>query len=294
MDDASAAVETTPAAPQRVLVIAEERDIAELSESILQSDGFAVSAEITRGDLATVDVSSYAVVFLAMGNEPSRLLDALRELRRPNDLPIIISSRLHIHKSALSLYKSLAREGAFDFLTFPFSRETLLMAIRRAFAWLRAVQEQPVQDRLGQFRNTASKSPVVVTAFPESWRTSGAGPDEESALALHDLLQLMLKQEDFELQLIDNSEEILRKLDAGARIVIITSTVPEAMALLAEIRDRHPGVFVILWTGCQLGKAPVSGLLGEIFAVLQKPSYPWAMIHTITLAQNWPGIWRPR
>ena len=60
----------------------------------------------------------------------------------------------------------------------------------------------------------------------------------------------ILKGEDWNLKLIDSPAEILARMDAGAKIVVITTTHPDSTALMAEIRNRHPDAFVILWTGC--------------------------------------------
>jgi len=96
----------------------------------------------------------------------------------------------------------------------------------------------------------------------------------------------------------DLAKDVLQHYGFGVSAHVI-ATIPPAIdtsgydVILPEIRNRHPGAFVILWTGCSLTESFIAGLVGELFAILQKPNDHWEMIHLVRLARTWPGSWKP-
>ncbi len=142
--------------PGRILIVDDEPDMLLLLKRIISedSDHKAVTESDTRKALALFSQESFDMVItdLKMPKmDGVKLLEALKEIHP--DIPVVIMTAYATIETAIEA----TRKGAYDYITKPFRRERILMAVDKAMKWQAILQEnQALRDALAEKKGFAA------------------------------------------------------------------------------------------------------------------------------------------
>ena len=126
--------------PERILVVDDEPNMLRLLKTILMDKtGYEVTttnnplevSKILQGDRYHVVISDLKMPLV----DGMDLIEIIRKIDQT--LPIIISTAYGTIETA----EEAVQKGAYDFITKPFRKETILITIRRALEWRRMQEE---------------------------------------------------------------------------------------------------------------------------------------------------------
>ena len=113
-----------------VLIVDDEKNIRRTFEMVLRSEGFAVrTAASGEGGLAEYEKRAADVVILDVRLPGMDGIEVLRNLQKQQPRPAVIMISGH---GTIATAVDATREGAFDFVEKPLSKERLLVAVRNA------------------------------------------------------------------------------------------------------------------------------------------------------------------
>jgi len=126
--------------PERILVVDDEPNMLRLLKTILMDKtGYEVTttnnplevSKILQGDRYHVVISDLKMPLV----DGMDLIEIIKKIDR--NLPIIIITAYGTIETA----EEAVQKGAYDFITKPFRKETILITIRRALEWRRMQEE---------------------------------------------------------------------------------------------------------------------------------------------------------
>jgi len=140
-------------ASERILLAEDDRDLRLFLTEVLDAEGYDVrpvpsGAEALRA-ISEADIGLVITDLVMPGASGKDVLQAVRETRR--DLNVVVITAFGSIDSAIDLVK----QGAFDYLTKPFSNEELLLSVQRALE----------ESRLRREGASAAHSPRVPQGF---------------------------------------------------------------------------------------------------------------------------------
>jgi len=116
---------------EQILIIDDERNIRRTLEMILRPEGFATTeAESAEAGLRHFSENRPDLIILDVKLPGMNGIDALREIRRIRQDQMVIMISGH---GTIGTAVEATREGAFDFLEKPLTKERILVAVRNAF-----------------------------------------------------------------------------------------------------------------------------------------------------------------
>lgn len=142
--------------PGRILIVDDEPDMLLLLKRIISedSDHKAVTESDPQKALALFSQEPFDMVItdLKMPKmDGVKLLEALKEIRL--DVPVVIMTAYATIETAIDA----TRKGAYDYITKPFRRERILMAVDKAMKWQAILQEnQALRDALAETKGFAA------------------------------------------------------------------------------------------------------------------------------------------
>src|SRR5258708_14470023 len=159
--------EDLPESQGRVLVIDDEAEIRESLETLLQLEGYTVSASATgREGLLALGERTFDIVLLDLALRDKDGMDVRAEIRLLNPLqPVIMTTAYGTVENAVRAMQS----GAVNFIQKPWDNEKLLADVRAAVARQRAEEENlQLKRALKQrydFDNIVGKSEPMLKIF---------------------------------------------------------------------------------------------------------------------------------
>jgi DNA-binding response OmpR family regulator len=132
----SAPAEAAPRTWRRILVVDDDREILDLTQMILRDGGYEVRTQ-PGGEAALAEARSWRPHLILLdinmpGMDGWEVLRLLKIDGRTSDIPIaLFSIRYDVREKVIGL-----QQGAFDYITKPFSYDGLLERIERIFARL--------------------------------------------------------------------------------------------------------------------------------------------------------------
>ncbi len=152
---------------ERILVVDDEPDMLSTCRKFLTREGYKVSiAECGSDALETFDSQSHDLVITDLKMPGMDGMEVLREVkqRRPETVVVMFTGYGTIQDAVLAM-----KEGAFDFITKPFTPEQLTVTVERALNQRRLEAEnKALREQLEQkfhFDNIIGRSPAMQRVF---------------------------------------------------------------------------------------------------------------------------------
>ena len=120
---------------KKIIVIDDEKIVGDMAKKILQAEGYEVDAFIdSQVALEAIRAQRYDLVITDLKMPLVDGMDLIDIVKKINAaLPIIIITAYGTIETA----EEAIQKGAYDFITKPFRKETILITIRRALEWKR-------------------------------------------------------------------------------------------------------------------------------------------------------------
>lgn len=156
--------------PGRILIVDDEPDMLLLLDRILSEEtGYAVVTESDpKKALADFQREPFDLVITDLkmpGMDGVRLLEALKKIR--SDVSVLIMTAYATIETAVEA----TRKGAYDYITKPFRRERILMAVDKVMKWQAVVREnRALRHELAEkngFGSLVGTSPVMQSIFDQ-------------------------------------------------------------------------------------------------------------------------------
>jgi DNA-binding response OmpR family regulator len=169
---------------KRLLIIEDDRAIAELERDYLEADGFAVDVELDGdGGLRRATETPYDLVLLDLMLPGRSGFEICRTLRASSEVPILLVSA---RRADVDKIRGLGL-GADDYITKPFSTAELVARVKAHLA------------RYERLRGGPGALPITVGALvldPESMRVTVAGRDVTLTAREFEILALLASHPD--------------------------------------------------------------------------------------------------
>lgn len=156
-----------------VLIIDDEAAIRESLAGILEDEGFApLSAASAEEGLQVLEEKDVSVVLLDIWMPGMDGLEALKQIRRRYDLPVIMISGHGTIETAVEA----TRNGAYDFIEKPLSYDKVIHAINKGLQFDRLTRENRILREKGQGINRITgESPSIVNLREQIHRVAPTG-----------------------------------------------------------------------------------------------------------------------
>ncbi len=152
---------------ERILIVDDEPDMVENCQRLLARAGFRCAAETDpRKALALLESERPDLVLTDLKMPGADGMEVLRHARQADpEMPVIILTAFATLESAVTAVK----EGAFDYLSKPFSADQLTLAVNRALAQRNlALENRNLREQLQGaygFENIVGRSPAMAQVF---------------------------------------------------------------------------------------------------------------------------------
>ncbi|MFC1580495.1 sigma-54-dependent transcriptional regulator [Thermodesulfobacteriota bacterium] len=160
--------------PSKIMVIDDEPIICDGCRLVLSDHGYAVdSRRLGKEGLGDILADGYDVVLLDMKLPDMDGMEVLQVLRKERpDIYVIVMTGYSTVENAVEAMK----QGAVDYLTKPFSDDTLLLSVERAMERKRLVEEniflrKELLDRYG-FSNIVGENSKILDLFNQVQRVA--------------------------------------------------------------------------------------------------------------------------
>lgn len=132
----------------RILVVEDEKNIADLIAAILKANDFDVIFAVTAAEACSM-ISSYCpdLVMLDLGLPDYDGVQVIESVRKWSQVPILVVSARYSEKDKIDAFE----KGADDYITKPFGAAELLARVRVALKHSRAATGNPELANSGQF-----------------------------------------------------------------------------------------------------------------------------------------------
>jgi DNA-binding NtrC family response regulator len=132
--------------PGKILIIDDEPDMLDMLDMII-TDKTSHEVVTTFNPLEVKDILSPGDFNLVITDLKMPSMDGLEVIetvkKLDNDTPVIVITAFGTIEAA----EDAVRRGAYDFITKPFRKEQILVAIERALAWQKLIQENRALKR---------------------------------------------------------------------------------------------------------------------------------------------------
>ena len=127
----------------RILIVEDEKNIADLIAAILKANGFDVLFAATAGEACSM-TSSYCpdLVILDLGLPDYDGIQVIQSVRKWSQVPILVVSARYSEKDKIEAFE----QGADDYITKPFGTAELLARVRVALKHSRAAGNAGITD----------------------------------------------------------------------------------------------------------------------------------------------------
>ena len=127
----------------RILIVEDEKNIADLIAAILKANGFDVLFAATAGEACSM-TSSYCpdLVILDLGLPDYDGIQVIQSVRKWSQVPILVVSARYSEKDKIEAFE----QGADDYITKPFGTAELLARVRVALKHSRAAGNAGLTD----------------------------------------------------------------------------------------------------------------------------------------------------
>jgi len=249
---------------ERILVVDDEETFCAIISSILSSVGYECSvasngvealAVLDRGEEFALLISNLMMAEM----DGFVLLERTRD--RFPDMPFVMETAVHDSSLIVKAY----RDGAYDYVTKPFTPEWLVAAARRALEYRRL----KLENRAYQ----ASLSKDAVAAQGENRRERVLIVDDGENTVI--FISSILTSVGYQCRTATGAIEALAITDSGEEFELVTSglQMPNAdgMFLLDRVRDRFPDMPFVMVTGTYDASAIAAAYRDGAYDYLLKP-----------------------
>ena len=153
-------------APRRVLMVEDTVSLATLYRGHLEAEGFKVDAAETGADARRFCAANeYDAVLLDLGLPDVAGIDLLSELRHGHSGASVV---IITANASIAMAVQAVRQGAYDYLIKPVTRDRLVTTIKNALertTLKQALKTAPARDTEGSFHGFIGASEVMCSVY---------------------------------------------------------------------------------------------------------------------------------
>lgn len=249
---------------ERILVVDDEELMCSFISSILSSEGY---------ECRTTTSAIEALAILASGEEFSLLISNLmmaemdgfvlleRTRDRFPDMPFVMETGVHDNSLILKAY----RDGAYDYVTKPFTREWLLAAARRALQYRRLKLENRA------YRTRLANDTIAPQGEKRQERILIVDGEE----VISDMFSSWLTSAGYQCRTAGGGIEALAILESGQEFNLLTSELGmpdgDGMFLLERTKDRFSDIPFVMVTASYDASAIAAAYREGAYDYILKP-----------------------